>query len=215
MFAKGRNHLEAEIDFMYDAYKGLIERVKMVYAKDLEDIRKSIESISSDASLDDEEKRTQIFPFLHVEIDIQSEELHSRVAIFTSIFSFWEKSLLQICNFYGKIVKKDGCENPTPQIKDYLEALLNNTDIQQLPETLISQLEELNKLKELRNYCTHGTKPEQRKRTIKELITSDSFDIVEIDDKYFFYSYEGLLKVLEIIKDTTKKIQSNLESTQQ
>ena len=201
MFAKGRNHLEAEIDFMYDAYKGLIERVKTVYAKDLEDIRKSIESISSDASLDDEEKDTCISSLLEWEAEIQDKENHSRIALFASVFSFWEQSLLRFCIFYKKkILKKNGEENPTPKIKDYLKALLGGTNTPQISPMLTSQLDEL------RNYFIHGTLTEKRKQVLDNLFESGGINLVKCEGKYYFSSYDGLLKVLDIIKDALSKI---------
>ena len=204
MFARGRNILTSDIDFMYESYKNLIERVEMSYTKELNYIEDNIHSISTNDSIEYDEKRTLLSPYYDLAEGIHNEELLSRIALFVSIFSFWEKSLLLMYKFYEKEILKEKKERKEVlQVQDYLCALLDDERKQQIPKILMSQLDEL------RNYCAHGSLPKKRVQVIKELIKNQQIGLVEIEDKYFFSSYEGLLDALSIIRETLIFIQAN------
>lgn len=201
MIGKTRNNIETELDFFYETYGNLIKKISISYEQDKNFIKNNVDLITSDTSIDFEERRTILSSYYDLENEFQSQELNIRICLFASVFSFWEKSLLQIYNYRDcKTYKKDGSENKSLKIKDYINALLTDDKKAQLPSILVNQLDEL------RNYCIHGTLSEQRIAIIKELMKSESLNLVEIEDKFYFSTYDGLFKVLNIIYDTLKFI---------
>lgn len=201
MIGKTRSNIEAELDFFYGSYKNLIDRIATSYEQDKNLLKGKVGLIKSDKSIDFEESRSILSPYYDLEEELLLQEQNIRICLFASVFSFWEKSLLQIYNHRGcKIYKKDGSENKSLKIKDYIDALLAEDIKVQLPSILTNQLDEL------RNYCMHGTLTEQRTAIIKELMESESFNLIEIEEKFYFSTYDGLFKTLDIIYDTLKFI---------
>ena len=105
-----------------------------------------------------------------------------------------------------KIVKKAGIKNEKeavnyfPKVKDYLSQLLDENTISQLPKPLIAQYDEL------RNYSIHGTLSPKRMEILKQLEINNEIELIEKDGKFFFSSFDGLKRTLDVIYETLIKI---------
>lgn len=202
MIAKGRTDIEADIDFMYEAYKSLIDRIECSYSKDIQTLKSIVQSIETDCNIDYEEKTSLLNPYFEAIDILNTQNQKAQTALFCSIYSFWEKSLLRLCQYYKKdIRKKDGSVNYASRITDYLKALLEGELIANIPKAL------LNELGELRNYFIHGTLPPQRESIIKNISPQDSISILKTYDDYVLASFAELHKTLELIYKTLQEIQ--------
>lgn len=207
MIAQGRNEIKAEIDYMYDAYKSLLSRLQRSYQDELICLDKTIKEFRDDNKLSYEERRDFIRPYENKIDETLVEEQNSQLLLFSCVYSYWEKALQKICEYYQKkIVKKAGIKNEkisinySPKIKDYLSQLLDENAISLLPKPLIAQYDEL------RNYSIHGTLSPKRMEILKQLEIDNEIELVEKDGKFFFSSFDGLKRTLDIIYETLIKI---------
>ena len=145
MIAQGRNEIRAEIDYQYDAYKNLLCRLQKSYQDELFFLDKTIKEVKDDNKLSYEEKRDLVKPYENKIDETLVEEQNSQLLLFSCVYSFWEKTLQIICEYYQKkIVKKTRIKNEkeainySPKVKDYLSQLLDENTISQLPKPLCS-----------------------------------------------------------------------------
>lgn len=142
-------------------------------------------------------------PFNEMLSEQEESDIRIRRTILIGLFSFWELSLKDLCEYYKinvtkvKNVKKENKSKKEPNlnVNDYLHAIFHNNR----PENadLISS-----QIKELRNYMTHGSAGEKRKEIIDNLMTAHpDFCISKICGSYFISSYDGLDKMLTIINN--------------
>lgn len=203
MIAKGRSNIEADIDFMYESYESLIERIEMSYKKDIQDIKDIIQSVKEDITIDYEEKQSILRPYFDALDTLNQQNIKSKNALFCTIYSFWEISLYELCKYYKvEFYKKNGNINYAPRITDYLHELLNEEAIACIPKIL------LNELDELRNYFIHGTLSPQRKNIIKNISKEEFICIQEINGDFILKSFTELRNTLKIIYKTLKTILS-------
>lgn len=207
MIAQGRNGIRAELDYKYEAYKNLLCRLHRSYEDELICLHKTIKEIQNDNKLSYEEKKDLVKPYENIIEETLVEEQNSQLLLFSCVYSFWEKALQMICEYYQKkIVKKAGIKNEkeavnySPKVKDYLSQLLDENTISQLPKPLIAQYDEL------RNYSIHGTLSPKRMEILKQLEINNEIELIEKDGKFFFSSFDGLKRTLDVIYETLIKI---------
>lgn len=150
-------------------------------------------------------------PFNEMLSEQEESDIRIRRTILIGLFSFWELSLKNLCEYYRinvthvkvKNVKKEAQaekeskskKEPNFSENDYLHAIFHNNR----PESvgLISS-----QIKELRHYMTHGSAGEGRQKIIDTLMaTHPDVCISKICGGYSISSYDGLDKMLQTIND--------------
>lgn len=203
--------------------QGFHELLKVLkHAKNQTEIqtKAALYDIANDKSLSDEERESQMRPFNEMLSEQEESDIRIRRTILIGLFSFWELSLKDLCEYYKinvtkarnvKKESKDQAENnpkkgPNLSENDYLNAIFTNTRPENIG--LISS-----QIKELRNYMTHGSAGEGRQEIIDTLMAArPDFGISKVCGGYSINSYDGLDKILQIINDglvdaeTTAKI---------
>lgn len=201
MIAKGRTVAEAEIEFMYNAYKSLIDRIDLSYKEDIQHIEKLIQQIETDTAIEYEEKRSELDQYDQTLDTLIQQRNNSYIALFCGIYSFWEKSLNVISKYYKvEFYKKDGSINYAPRITDYLKELLDKKNY--IPKVLLTGWDEL------RNYFTHGTLSPKRKSIIESISKKNVISVQENCGDFIIESASDLHKTLDVIYSTLKDIQS-------
>lgn len=201
--AKGRTNCEAERDTMVQGFHELLKVLK--HAKNQTEIlaKAALYDIANDKSLSDEERWSQMRPFNEMLSEQEESDIRIRRTVLIGLFSFWELSLKDLCEYYKINVtkaKKNKKENKSKRESnlsenDYLNAIFRDNR----PEIigLISS-----QIKELRNYMTHGSADQDRQEIIDNLIkTHPDFCISKICDGYYISSYDGLDEMLKTITD--------------
>lgn len=197
MIAKGRTNIRAEIDFVYDAYDSLIKRVENSYSKDIKNLEGIVQSIEANSNIDYEEKKTELDPYLGEIETLIGQNQKAQEAIFCGIYSFWEKSLYRLCQYYKiEVCKKNGNTNYAPGIIDYLKVLLPG-QLDAIPQVLLEGI------REFRNYLAHGALSPKRKGIIENISPQD-LAIQGAFGNYALESFSELHKVLDLV---CKKLQ--------
>lgn len=212
--AKGRTNCEAERDTIVQGFQELLKVLK--HAKNQTEIqaKAALYDIANDKSLSDEERRNQMRPFEDMLAEQEESDIRIRRTILIGLFSFWELSLKDICEYYkikvtkATRIKKEGKskDGPTFGDNDYLNSIYRDNR----PENvgLISS-----QIKALRNYMTHGSAGEERQKSIDTLMaTHPNFCISKIYGGYSISSYDGLDKMLKIINDGLRDTESTAKT---
>ncbi len=205
--ARGRTDCEAERDTVVQGFRELLKVLKLAKNQTEVQAKAALYDIINDKSLSDEERCSQMRPFNDL-LSIQEDlDIKIRRTILIGLFSFWELSLKNICEYYKIDVatekgtkQKKVCDSKTAKTRngenDYLNAIFRNKRPSKVG--LISS-----QFKELRNYMTHGSADENRQAIIDNLITAyPDFCISKISGSYYITSYDGLNKMLKIINDS-------------
>lgn len=201
--AKGRTNCEAERDTMVQGFHELLKVLK--HAKNQTEIlaKAALYNIANDKSLSDEERWSQMRPFNEMLSEQEESDIRIRRTVLIGLFSFWELSLKDLCEYYKINVSKakneknesNSKKGPNFSENDYLNAIFTNTRPENIG--LISS-----QIKELRNYMTHGSAGEGRQEIIDTLMAArPDFGISKVCGGYSINSYDGLDKILQIIND--------------
>lgn len=201
--AKGRTNCEAERDTMVQGFHELLKVLK--HAKNQTEIlaKAALYDIANDKSLSDEERWSQMRPFNEMLSEQEESDIRIRRTVLIGLFSFWELSLKDLCEYYKINVtkaKKNKKENKSKRESnlsenDYLNAIFRDNR----PEIigLISS-----QIKELRNYMTHGSADQDRQEIIDTLMAArPDFGISKVCGGYSINSYDGLDEMLKTITD--------------
>lgn len=201
--AKGRTTCETERDTMVQGFHELLKVLK--HAKNQTEIqaKAALYDIANDKSLSDEERWSQMRPFNEMLTEQEESDIRIRRTVLIGLFSFWELSLKDLCEYYKINVtkaKKNKKENKSKRESnlsenDYLNAIFRDNR----PEIigLISS-----QIKELRNYMTHGSADKDRQATIDRLMSANQdFCISKISGDYYLTAYNGLDNILKIIEN--------------
>lgn len=140
----------------------------------------------------------------------EETDIRIRRTLLIGMFSFWELSLKEICEFYKLGIANDnGIEQnkkqrngneqknkkPYYNYNDYANAIFQS----ERPEivNLINS-----EIKELRNYMTHGTVKADKIADIENLMKSHpEFCICKNCSDFFITSYDGLENILKVLSD--------------
>lgn len=205
-FAKGRTNCEAERDIIVQGYTDLLKVLNHAKHQKETGIKAELYDIIIDTAISDEERQTQMSPFYEVLSEQEETDRRIRRSILIGLFSFWELSLKEVCEYYKldvavakdpKPKKNNKSQNNEPHYgeSDYLKAIFH-TERPDKVDVISS------KIKELRHYMTHGTDGVARKLAIENLMsTHPEFCISKEGGDYFITSYHGLEQILTIIKE--------------
>lgn len=202
-FAKGRTDCEAERDTIVQGFHELLKVLKHAKIQTEIQAKAALYDIANDKSLSDEERWSQMKPFNKMLSEQEESDIRIRRTILIGMFSFWELSLKDLCEYYKinvtkvKNVKKGSKSKKEPNLNenDYLHAIFHNNRPEDVG--LISS-----QIKELRHYMTHGSAGEERQEIIDNLMTEHpDFCISKMCGGYSISSYDGLDKMLKIIND--------------
>lgn len=203
MICIGKNPEAAAIDSLYENYKSLIERVDNSYRESIKHLEAEVHSIEGDDSLDAEEIATGTKLYYDAICDLRYQSERSQSVLFCAIYSFWEKSLYELCKYCKvEIKKRDGSINYAPKISDYLNGLLDEQSRSCIPTIILMGLSEL------RNYFVHGTLSPQRKKIIRDIFPEGSGFIRHESGRISLKSCAELCKILDLIHDTLRIIQT-------
>ena len=190
----------------------------LIRAKKQTDIhaKASLYDILKDDSISDDERLTISKAFNDLLSDQEEKDIRIRQAILIGLFSFWEISLHDICEYYGiwpttsSTSSKD--KKPTKQsYKLYSYNYLNAIYSSKIPES--SNLIE-SQIKELRNYMTHGCADSRRQAILDNLLTAyPEFHISSTNDTYYISDYAGLYNILKIISDELKDAENTAKNS--
>lgn len=206
-FAKGRTNCEAERDIIVQGYTDLLKVLKQAKLQKETGIKAELYDIIFDTTISDEERQTQMRPFYDVLSEQEETDRRIRRSILIGLFSFWELSLKEVCEYYKldvaaakepKPKKKNKSQNNEPHYgeNDYLKAIFHTESPDKVD--VISS-----KIRELRNYMTHGTAGATRKVAIDTLIsTHPEFCISKECGDYSITSYDGLEQIMDTIKES-------------
>ena len=207
MIAKGRSDCEAERDTIVQGFNDLLRVLKDAKNRTEEHAKAALYDIIHDESLSDEERRTEMKGYTDLLSEQEETDIKIRRTILIGLFSFWETSLRNICDYYKIAVKKANIRKTPNKLKPDKEPIYNVTDYltaifhSNLPDTL----ELINsKIKELRNYMTHGSADAERMAIVDSLITDHpEFGIRKTANHYHIASYDGLDHILKVLNDGT------------
>lgn len=218
-FAKGRTNCEAERDTIVRGFTDLLKVLKQAKKQKETRIKAELYDIINDTTLSDEERQTQMNPFHGLMREQEETDLRIRRTILIGLFSFWELSIKDICDYYKLNIATVKCDKP--KIKnnkpkennrysenDYLNAIFHSDRPEKVG--LISSA-----IKQLRNYMTHGTANYDRMTIINNLmVTHPEFCISKIQNDYFITSYEGLENILNTIQDGLLYVETSAKTSQ-
>lgn len=204
-FAKGRTNCEAERDTIVQGFHELLYELK--HAKNQIEVqaKASLYDVVNDQSLSNDERRSQMRPFEELLSEQEEKDIRIRRTILIGLFSFWELSLKDLCEYYKiNVTKTKNNKNKKEEISkhvykfsenDYLNAIFRDHRPKNI--ALISS-----QIKELRNYMAHGNAGEDRQVIIDNfIVTNPDFCVSEISGDYYITSYDGLDKMLKIITE--------------
>lgn len=206
-FAKGRTNCEAERDIIVQGYTDLLKVLKQAKLQKETGIKAELYDIICDSTISHEERQTQMRPFYEDLSEQEETNRRIRRSILIGLFSFWELSLKEVCEYYNldtaggkgtKPKKKSESQKDEPHYgeNDYLKAIFHTNRPEKVE--LISS-----KIRELRNYMTHGTAGATRKVAIDTLIsTHPEFCISKECGDYSIPSYDGLEQIMDTIKES-------------
>lgn len=199
MIANGKTNCEAERNLIAQGFSDILNVLKS--AKDVIEMqaKTAIHDIINDKSIDPEERKSIIQP--HYDLIKNQEETAIRICrtVLIGLFSFWELSLKDICGNYGFELSEKAVNTKSDKTKygenDYLNAIFQSKRPQIIG--LISS-----KIKELRNYMTHGSLEKGRQDIIDQLMADNpNFGIIKVQAGYVLNSYDGMENILHAINE--------------
>lgn len=209
-FAKGRSDCEAERDIIARGFVDMLDLLSKEESNTKDYFKARLYDLETDKNLSDEERQTYSSPLFTQMYDVDDKHDRIRRTILMGLYSFWETSLLNICE-YGDATERDSPKKRLSVDNNIKHTSKKNCECgcaiylqeiykeEQLPEfaRLIKDY-----IRELRNYITHGTANEERKRTISELSKSHpEFGIkAGCNCKCHLSTYKGLEEILTVIK---------------
>ena len=123
MFSKGRTTSKAFIDDNYNWLSLSINSSTSAIEKTLSDERQRIDEESKEIK-DFDERNTYVHQFDNYFNLLDYALSNIRTGIFITIYSYWEKSLAQICDYYNmNVAKSNKKEDNSPCANDYYRAL--------------------------------------------------------------------------------------------
>lgn len=223
MIAKPRSNCQGERETTAEGFEDLLQVVKKSKTENEAHIKSHLYDIITDQHISPEEKKCLSCPYLQALESQEESDIRIRRAILIGLFSFWEVSLKELCEYYEITVKKNKSngeatskKNKTKKDKEkettqygshdyvwsiYHERIPNNID-------LIDQ-----NLKALRNFMTHGSMGERREKLINQLIQEHpEFGVKKTCDVHLS-SYEGLFNIKSIIDSTLNEVEQYLKDT--
>lgn len=104
--AKGRTTCETERDTMVQGFHELLKVLK--HAKNQTEIqaKAALYDIANDKALSDEERWSQMRPFNEMLTEQEESDIRIRRTVLIGLFSFWELSLKDLCEYYKINVTK-------------------------------------------------------------------------------------------------------------
>lgn len=204
--AKGRTNCEAERDTIVLGFNDLLRVLQYSKMQTEEHAKAALFDIIHDKTLSEEERLDQMKPYCDLLSEQEEKDIRIRRTILIGLFAFWELSLKNICEYYrinvgaakGQKPPKEGTSNngrSNYKVNDYISALfrLGRPDIVELISS---------KIKELRNYMTHGSADEKRQAVIDSLMAAHpEFYISKNGNDYYINSYNGFESILKNISD--------------
>lgn len=216
--AKGLTNSQDERNTTISGFNDLIQVVADAKLKNEAFIKARLYDIIINSEDSYEEKKSQSNPLENSLSKIEETNIRIRRVILIGLYSFWEISLKELCDYYNIQLKKE----PHNQINEgnkrinakTSHAKLGASDyLYSLLDEVISYKTELinNNIRELRNYFTHGTLNEKRKVAINYLIVNHPEFGVRNSSEPYLSSYEGLKNIKELIESSLNKIEGNLK----
>lgn len=204
VIAKGRTDCEAERDTIVQGFNDLLTVLKQAKTQIEVLAKASLYDVINNKSLSKEERYCQMVPFNDLLSEQEEADIRIRCAIFIGLFSFWELSVKDICEYYDintddhkSIKKKTGFKST----KDYQPLKLQDYMKTIFPSELPYKVHLISlHIRELRNYMTHGSATARRREVIETLIAEKpDFFIRKTLDGYIITSYDGLKNILNVI----------------
>lgn len=212
--AKGRTDCESEREIIVQGFNDLLRVLKDAKKQTEEHAKAALYDIINDNTLSDEERWTQMKPFNDLLSEQEETDIRIRRTLLIGLFSFWELSLKEVCEYYKldiakvkgeKQKKKKESQKGEPHYteNDYLKAIFHT----ERPEKIdvISS-----KIKQLRNYMTHGSAGEKRRNIIDNLMAlHPEYCIARNCGGYHISSYDGLDSILRNICDGLRIVEKD------
>lgn len=217
--AKGRTDCEAERNTIVLGFNDLLRALQYSKIQTEEHAKAALFDVLHDKTLSEEERLDQMKPHR----DLLSEQKEKDIRICRTIligqFAFWELSLKKICEDYKinveatkrKKLPKSGTSNNghgNYKVNDYISALFRFgcPDIVELISS---------KIKELRNYMTHGSADKKRRDIIDTLMAEHpEFYISKNGNGYYINSYIGLENILKNISEGLRLAEKSAKDIQ-
>ena len=215
MIEKGRSDCEAERDTIVQGFTDLLRVLKDAKNRAEEHIKAALYDIIQDGTLSDEERLAQMNEYNNLLSEQEETDIRIRRTILIGMFSFWEISLKNICDYYKIAVKKANIRKTSNQSKSDKEPNYNVSDYSAaIFQSDIPEIIKLinNEIKELRNYMTHGSADAERMAIVDNLIAGHpEFGIIKTANHYYVASYDGLDNILNILNEGTIYAETNVK----
>lgn len=190
--ALGRTSCEAERAIIVQGFNDLLEILNRTRRQNEVHVMSSINGVIKDEKLSDDERETEMKNCNELLIEQDESGVRMRRVILIGIFSFWELSLKDICEYYqlnSLMSNKHGHKTES----DYLDVIFQDNR-PEIIHVISSQI------KELRNYMTHGSAGEKRQNVIDELMSvHPEFGISKEHNDYYINSYDGIANILKYV----------------
>lgn len=197
-----RTDCKSEREIVVQGFSDLLRVLKVTKKQNEENIQKFISDIEKDITLSEEERRILISPYYDLLSEQEESDIRIRRTILIGLFSLWELSLKNICEYYHidggttieqKTTIRKRNNHRLYSVNDYITAIFNRIIPHEI-EIICTQI------KELRNYMTHGKVDNKRQIIIDSLIVAHpEFCIIKKCEDYCITSYNGLECILNCI----------------
>ena len=105
-FAKGRSDCEAERDIIARGFVDMLDLLSKEESNTKDYFKARLYDLETDKNLSDEERQTYSSPLFTQMYDVDDKHDRIRRTILMGLYSFWETSLLNICE-YGDATERD------------------------------------------------------------------------------------------------------------
>lgn len=214
--ATGRTDCKSEREIIVQGFMDLLRILKATKKQNEENVQKSLSDIEKDKTLSEEERRILISPYYDLLSEQEESDIRIRRTILIGLFSFWELSLKNICEYYHingvatkekKTTIRKRNSDRLYSVNDYIKAIFNSIVPHEI-EIICTQI------KELRNYMTHGKADNKRQIIIDSLIAAHpEFCIIKKCEDYCLTSYNGIESILNYISNGLQLAEKTAKNT--
>lgn len=182
--AKGSSTCSAERSFYIDTIRELINELQTAYSNSMASLQNTLVHLEQEGNHDSCKQVQEAID------SVEEKAIRLRNLIFSGLYTFWEKSLKEICSHYKLEIPAK-----RPEVKDYLSVTFGGTENNDIAIMR-------HNAKELRNYIVHGSLTESRYKDISLLAQEKpEWGIVDNGGQFFFSSYISLKCILDFIKE--------------
>ncbi|WP_304679065.1 hypothetical protein [uncultured Duncaniella sp.] len=206
--AKGRSDIKCERDFVKQGFDEQIGILKNDQLQQERRLKSQLDNIHSDSTIDNDEKFSIEKPLVEELQNIQERHLRIRRTIMIGLYAFWELSLKAIIDL--KCTKSSNSEKQINVTKDKKKSIAwNYLNVIYEDNIPLIALDIDGPIRVLRNHMVHGKLPKEQLEQLNSFSTNHPELYLRISiEGCNFYSYDGLLNLLNIISHELNNAES-------